>query len=115
MLTESAIQQECVMYLRNNYGLKHHKPRILIFSVPNDGRSAVEQMRKKATGLMAGVSDTVIDTGSIIIYCEFKDYRGVQSPKQKEFQSHVESLGRLYWVIRSLEEFIEHLNRYNVI
>lgn len=111
MLTESAIQQECVMYFRNNFGLKHHKPRLLMFSVPNEGKNMIEQSRKKAIGLMSGVSDTIIDTGKDIIYCEFKDAKGVQSPKQKEFQEHVESLGRKYWVIRSLEEFKSYLTQ----
>jgi hypothetical protein len=109
--SESKIQQECVVWFRNNFLNTNY----LMFSVPNEGRSAREQMFKKATGLMAGVSDTIIDTGKQLIYCEFKDAKGVQSPKQKEFQSHVESLGRSYWVIRSLDEFIHHLTVHQVI
>jgi hypothetical protein len=45
--SESKIQQEIVVWFRNN----NLKTNNIIFSVPNEGKSAKEQMFKKATGL----------------------------------------------------------------
>ena len=58
--TESRIQQDCIRYFRNMYCLKHHNPQMVMFSVPNEGKDLREQLKKKATGLMKGVSDTII-------------------------------------------------------
>jgi hypothetical protein len=103
--SESKIQQECVIWFTNTFCLKHHSPRLLMFSVPNEGKDAKEQSRKLQTGMLSGVSDTIIDFGKKLVYCEFKDDKGKQSDKQVKFQERVESLGREYWVIRSLEDF----------
>ena len=71
--TESRIQQDCIRYFRNMYCLKHHKPQLIMFSVPNEGKDLREQLKKKATGLMKGVSDTVIVFPNMVVFCEFKD------------------------------------------
>ena len=104
--SEGKIQQECVIYFRNN----NLKTNNLIFSVPNEGKSAAEQMYKKAIGMMAGVSDTIIIMQNKIIFCEFKDDHGKQSDKQIIFQKKVENLGFEYWLIRSIEEFKIKIN-----
>jgi len=103
--TESKIQQECLMHFRNTYCLKHHNPQYLMFSVPNEGKNAIEQMRKIQIGLMSGVSDTIIVMPNRVIFCEFKDDKGKQSPQQIDFQTKVENLGFEYWLVRSLDEF----------
>jgi len=103
--TESKIQQECLMHFRNTYCLKHHNPQCLMFSVPNEGKNAIEQMRKIQIGLMSGVSDTIIVMPNRVIFCEFKDDKGKQSPQQIDFQIKVENLGFEYWLVRSLDEF----------
>lgn len=108
--SESRIQQQCVIWFNNTFCLKHHEPRLLIFSVPNEGKDVAEQSRKIQIGLLRGVSDTIIDFGNKIVYCEFKDGTGKQSDKQREFQERVENLGREYWLIRSLEEFKKKVN-----
>lgn len=105
--SEDFIQQEIVMYYSNKYCLKHHKPRHIIFAVPNGGkRDAREAKKLNNTGLLKGTSDLVIDTGKLIVYCEVKTPTGVQSTDQKVFQERVESNGRIYIMPRSLEEFI---------
>jgi hypothetical protein len=105
MKTENKTQQEILMFYRNNFCLKHHNPRHIIFSVPNDSKDAKEQMRKIATGLMAGVSDLIICKPNEIIFCEVKTDVGRQSDKQKSFQEQVEALGFRYILVRSLEDF----------
>ena len=107
VLSESKIQQQCYLYFNNTYCLKHHEPRMLMFSVPNEGTDAKEQSRKKAGGMLPGASDTIIVLPNRVIFCEFKDSKGRQSDKQIEFQQRVESLGFEYWIIRSLEQFKE--------
>lgn len=103
--SEDRIQQESIAWFRNTFCLAHHEPRYLMYSIPNDGKDVMEQMRKKATGMLPGASDTVIDFGFTVVYCEFKDDRGTQKEAQKKFQQRVEALGREYWLVRDLETF----------
>jgi hypothetical protein len=78
-----------------------------MFSVPNSGQNAKEQLKKKAVGLLPGVSDTIIVIPNKTIYCEFKDSKGIQSPAQKQFESDIKALNHEYWIVRSLDEFIQ--------
>jgi hypothetical protein len=103
--SESKIQQQCVEWYRNNFCLAHHSPQNIIFSVPNEGQNALEQMRKTATGMMAGVSDLIVVERGRVIFIECKDGAGIQKPKQKEFAWRVVELGYEYHLIRSLEQF----------
>lgn len=98
------------MYLRNNYGLKHHSPRLMMFSVPNESSNLQEQLKKRSTGMLPGVSDTILVVPGRVIFVEFKDHKGKQSPAQVEFQQGVTELGHEYWLIRSLDEFIDRLS-----
>jgi len=109
MKSEDKLQQEIVMWYRNNYCLKKHYPRNLIFSVPNDSKDAKEQMRKKATGLYAGVSDLICIHFGKVLFIEVKTDVGIQSPRQKDFQNIVENQGFKYYLIKSLEKFKEIL------
>lgn len=109
---ESRIQQEIVMWHRNTYGLKHHNPRHLIFSVPNERENKREQMRMIATGLMAGVSDLIVVMPCRIVFVECKDATGKQSDRQKEFERLVNDLGYTYILVRSLEEYQEKIKQW---
>lgn len=99
--SESKIQQEIVIWYRNN-NLNNNN---IIFSVPNEGKSAKEQMFKKATGLMSGVSDLICINNGEVLFIECKDLKGKQSEKQKDFQKTIELQGFKYHLVRSLEEF----------
>jgi hypothetical protein len=103
--TESRIQQEIVTWFTNNYGLKNHNPKYLIFSVPNEGKNAKEQMYKKMIGLKSGVSDLIVIMHGRIIFIEVKDETGKQSENQIQFENDVQALGFEYYVVRSLDEF----------
>jgi len=125
--SESYIQQTCLMWLNNNYGLQRHEPnRWMMFSIPNELamgiRSALLELKlpqkyvdqaialalKKAsnTGFTPGVSDTIIVApGGITLYIEFKTKIGRQSDEQIEFERRVTMLGHRYYLVRSLEEF----------
>lgn len=123
--TESKIQSESYVWFINNFGLKHHNPRMTMFSVPNEvammirgvlmdtrlPKSKVDQIiailsqRMKNMGLRSGVSDTVVQLPGKTIFVEFKTPIGVQSDSQKEFQEITEGLGNDYYIVKSVEEF----------
>lgn len=108
-MTESKLQQEIYNYYQNNFCLKHHEPRGMIFSVPNGGtRNKLEAMTLKATGLLPGVSDLIciLPTGKIL-FVELKTEKGIQSDAQKEFEQRITALGFNYHLIRSKKEFVE--------
>lgn len=89
-------------WFRNNYCLKHHKPRYDIFSVPNE--ATWNNNNFKALGVRKGVSDLVIVMEKVI-FIEMKDPKGSQSDEQIDFEQVVKDLNHNYYVIRSLEEF----------
>ena len=106
MKTEGKIQQECLVWFRNNYSLKHHTPRLIMASVPNEGKNAIEQMRKKQMGMLSGVADTfVMFPNGKLVWIEFKDDKGKQSENQKAFEQDVKALGFSYHIVRSLDQF----------
>lgn len=105
MKSEDKIQQECVMWFRNHVIKNKINPEPIIFHVPNQGKNAIEQMRKVNIGMLSGVSDLVILLESKAIFIEMKDDIGNQSPEQIKFQKKIEALGFEYYVARSLEEF----------
>lgn len=107
-MTESKIQSQAVRWFTNNYCLKHHNPRCVIFAVPNEATQNMpwaQLMKFKATGLLAGVSDTIVLLPDKTLFVEFKTPAGRQSKSQKEFQKRVEALGFSYHIVRSVVEF----------
>ncbi len=108
--TESKIQQEIVIWYRNNYCLYDKN---LIFSVPNESKSFKETLTKKSIGLLTGVSDLIIVNYKKVLFVEVKTPTGKQSDKQKRFQRAVTNLGFNYYIVRSLEEFQTIINIEN--
>jgi hypothetical protein len=103
---EDRLQSQIVTWFNNNYCLKHHNPRYLIFSVPNGGnRNEKEAMLFKATGLLSGVSDLIVVMPNKVLFVELKTESGTQSASQIEFQLRVSELGFNYYIVRSLDEF----------
>jgi hypothetical protein len=68
--------------------------------VPNEGKPELIQ-----TGLYPGASDLVVIHRGVLMFLECKTLTGVQSDKQKAFQEHVERMGYLYRLVRSLLDF----------
>lgn len=104
-ITENKIQQEIVLWFNNNYCLKHHNPRCIIFSVPNDSINAIETKRKVNTGLLRGASDLIAVLPNKILFVEIKTKTGAQSLVQKDFEKRIIDLGYEYHIVRSLEQF----------
>jgi hypothetical protein len=109
---EDRLQAEIVAWFNNQYCLKHHNPRCLIFAIPNGGnRNKIEAMKFKATGLLAGASDLVVILPNFVAFVELKTDLGIQSEVQKDFQNRVDALGFEYIIIKSLEQFKQWLNK----
>lgn len=129
-IQEDYIQQQAYIWLTNTYGLKHHTPRLVMYSVANEIGASVSggidhalgkkfsktiqdtfkriYNKFKLTGLKKGVADThILFPNGKIIFVEFKTPTGTQRPEQKEFQLQVEALGFKYYIVRSVEQFKE--------
>jgi len=106
-MNENIIQQQIFIWFSNNFCLKTHKNRCMIFSVPNDSINAIETKRKLNTGLLKGASDLIVILTNKILFVEIKTDKGFQSENQKDFQNRIEKLGYQYHIIRSLEQFQE--------
>jgi hypothetical protein len=107
MKTESYIQGECVQWLWNT------KPetRGKLFEVNNNPLNKIDGARRKAMGMVAGVSDLIYLRDGLPPLCiEMKDATGKQSPAQIAWQKIAEDAGCTYVIIRSLAEFQELFN-----
>jgi len=104
-MKEEAIQAEIVRYFTNNYCLKHHRPRSLIFSVPNEGKSQLFR-----AGMKPGASDLIVIHNGNPHFVEVKKPGGKQSAKQKQFEEHAKECGVPYHLVYSLEDFKKALN-----
>jgi hypothetical protein len=93
--SEATIQKEIVNFCKLN--------KILIFCVPNEATRSNSKFI--GMGVLPGVSDLVLILQNKVIFIELKNHKGIQSEKQKEFESRVLELGHHYIIIRSLEEF----------
>ena len=106
---EAKHQQEIILYMNKHYFKTH-----IIFSVPNEipyplpTKIMVDILsRLQQNGLLKGASDLVIlcpDKRYITV--EIKTSTGSQRPEQIIFQKRVEAINGDYFVIRSLEDFI---------
>jgi hypothetical protein len=79
--------------------------------VPNERNNKKEMMSMIQTGLMSGVSDLILLLPNKAVFVEVKTDVGRQSDKQKEFEQIVTALGFEYWLVRSLEDFINKLQK----
>lgn len=120
---EAKIQQECVQWYKNTFCLKHHVPRCMLFSIPNEGRGAAS-MQLMATGLYPGCADLLIFHQvwygkpnesmriSVPHFFEVKSpdnksgpLKNGQSQKQIDFEDHCKAMGIPYHIVTSKEQF----------
>ena len=105
MKTEAKVQQELVVWFRNNYQRKGIDKGI-IFSISNERDGGFMAMKDLLlTGLLSGVSDLIVVMKGKVIFVEVKNDIGRQSEKQIKFQKQVDNLGFEYHLVRSLEDF----------
>ncbi len=111
MKTEAKVQQEMVVWFRNNYQRKGVDKGI-IFSIPNERAGGYMAMKDLLlTGLLSGVSDLIVVLKGKVLFVEVKNEKGKQSPKQKTFEKQVTKLGFEYFLVRNLKNFMDILNK----
>jgi len=80
--------------------------KLLIFHVPNERRGDLGTgVYFKRLGVRPGVADYLLFGNSRDVAIELKDRDGKQSNAQKEFQRRWEAAEKLYFIVRTLEDF----------
>jgi len=80
--------------------------RLLIFHVPNERRGDIGTgIHFKRMGVRPGVADYLVFGATRDVAVELKDEEGKQTTAQKQFQRQWEATGKVYFVVRTLEEF----------
>lgn len=98
---EDKLQSECFKWFWNSFPLW----RRMLFHVDNNSYNAVIGARKKALGVVKGVSDMVLIGWDHVYFLEFKTVIGRQKQEQIEFEQRVKARGHEYIIIRSIEQF----------
>lgn len=84
-----------------------------IFAINNNSENAIKGAMNKAMGVVEGVSDMAFTVkGGKIVWIEWKTATGTQSNAQKEFEQVQVSLGAIYVIVRSEEEFLSVISQY---
>ena len=109
---ESEIQRSCKKWFDYQYS----RIASLCFAVPNGGfRNGLEAKIMYAEGVTAGVSDMILLVprhGYGCLCMEFKTPTGKQSAHQIKWQTVTEDNGNKYVIIRSLDDFMDIVNKY---
>lgn len=110
---EARLQAECFQWAWNERPIT----RRVLFHVENErsGSNIVDGARRKAMGLVPGVSDLIllIARGKWHGLCiEMKRLDGYQRDEQKVWQDLVEKQGYRYEVIRTKEDFKKLIDEY---
>ena len=125
--SEDQLQAQIVQLTRNNYDC-------LIFSIPNGGfRNSLEASKLKATGLLAGIPDLQLIynpmaislpsgyggepstiANSNVVFIELKTPTGKLSEQQILIHSKLAKLNIPVYIIRTIQEFQDLLNRLQV-
>jgi hypothetical protein len=110
----SKTHKELIMHsVVNGFGVTIPK------TIPNIYHSKIRQMIAmtvdvlKMTGMTEGVSDTMIHgMNGKVIWCEFKTASGTQRDAQIRLQNKVQSNGGIYIMPRSLEQFMQEIEKH---
>lgn len=100
--TEHQFQADCVMWFHNEYP-KHRK---MLHCNDNNSYNKIEGNKKKALGVVAGVSDLeLILYAGVVMFIELKLPGKLQSIEQIDFMNMVTDRGHMYCVIDNIEAF----------
>ena len=109
---EEQTQVACVRW----FGLQYPEYALLLHHSPNGGyRTAYEGKAFKSMGTRAGFPDLIflLPRGKHPFLCvEFKTDKGRQTESQKAYQQAVESVGAVYAVCRSFDDFKTTIENY---
>lgn len=112
---EKRESQEVALQSKAYLNLYNTRPdlRGRICAVNNNSENAIKGAMNKAMGVYPGVSDMffVCEDGKIV-WIEWKLPTGSQSVNQISWQKLVQSLGHIYVIVRSEEEFLRIIEIY---
>ena len=103
---EAELQKACIRW----HSLQYPKDYYLLYMNHQNGKSAAEQGRLKAMGLVPGVADLTMLSRGRVDFFELKVGKNKQTDKQKEFQQAVEAYGYYYHLVYDLDKFINIVN-----
>lgn len=106
-MNEDKLHANCYLWFHATYP----ELRGLLCYNLNNSRNKIQAMMDKGKGLQKGRSDLVFYYNGSATMIELKTEEGYQSKEQKEWQSRIEKAGFKYYVIRSLEEFQQLINK----
>ena len=102
---EEQLQIACVRW----FNLQYPEYALLLHHSPNGGyKTAFEGMAFKRMGTRSGFPDLILllpRGGHPFLCIEFKSGKGRQTDNQRAYQQAVESVGAVYAVCRSFDEF----------
>jgi len=102
MKSEDKIQAEIVSYFNESFP----SYRTCLVRLKNE-RSTTYDI---ALGIIPGAADLLLTLGNgYFCWIETKTEKGKQSPQQIKFQQEHEKIGNKYYIVRSLEDFIDVL------
>lgn len=115
-MSEFELQKACMDYvrIRRNYDERYW----LVYAVPNaNRRTPREQAQRKAEGMLAGVSDIIVQCPSTCgtyssAALELKIGKNKPTKAQQEFLDRIARHGGYSKVIRAVDEFIYIMERY---
>jgi len=108
--SEVAIQSKAYVNLWN----KRPELRGRVFAINNNSQNAIKGALNKSMGVLPGVADMAfIRPNGAILWIEWKTPTGSQSKQQIEWQQTVTQLGHEYVVVRSEQEFLSVIEKYN--
>lgn len=112
---EKRDHSEVAMQSRAYTNLWNSRPdlRGRVFAINNNSQNAIKGALNKAMGVLPGVADMAFVCNSgLIVWIEWKTPVGDQSPQQKEWEHTVTTLGHIYVIVRSEQEFLQIIHRY---
>lgn len=101
IMTEEQLHAECYQWFHATF----IPLRKMLFHVDNNSWNAAIGAKKKALGVVQGVSDFIFIVDFGVHFIEMKTGSGNQSKDQKEFMQMVRDRGHQYHVVRTFEEF----------
>jgi len=108
--SEVAIQSRAYVNLWN----KRPELRGRVFAINNNSQNSIKGALNKSMGVLPGVADMAfIRPNGKILWIEWKTPTGSQSKQQLEWQQIVSQLGHEYVVVRSEQEFLSVIEKYN--
>lgn len=107
---EQILQKQCVQWFAYQYSTQEGRLYMNYNNPPNERTGAI----LKSAGLLKGVADlSYLLQGGRTVFIELKHGTNKQTPAQKEFELRVAALGFPYYVARTLEEFMQIIEKYN--